>query len=164
MGFVKSRAEGAARRAPRAKERLEAGESRFRKRRDPKEARIAEKARLREARLRELQEMRAPERQALRPKPKDALGFLPLTHFVIITGCIVILVLGLFALNYLAQARNELGAEVSRLTKEQQDLKERNGHLKATLERMVALEDLEIIAKESLGLVMPKTGQIVVLE
>jgi hypothetical protein len=136
----------------------------FRREKGTKEARQAEKARRKDERAKRLASLSDPERQALRPRPGDALSHLPLSHFATVFGCILILVLGLFALNYLAQSKNELGAEVSRLTREQQALRERNGHLKATLERLISLEDLEAISRESLGLRMPRTGQIVILD
>ncbi|MDR2199037.1 MAG: hypothetical protein LBR53_06245 [Deltaproteobacteria bacterium] len=123
-----------------------------------------ERERRREEISRKLKEARSPEKQALHPGPKDRLSFLPFSRFVVILGCIVITVLGLFTLTYLSLARNQLGAEVSRLTTEQERLKEANGHLKAKLERLVSLEDLELVSRESLGLSMPRTGQIVVLE
>jgi cell division protein FtsL len=123
-----------------------------------------ERERLREERRRLLRAARSPERQTLRPRDSDALHFLPLGQFVIIAGCIVIFISGLFALNYLAQNKNQLGADVSRLTREQQRLMEENLHLKARIERLTALDDLEIIARENLGLSMPSRGQIVVLE
>jgi cell division protein FtsB len=139
-------------------------ETRVKKSRDFRESRLFEKAKIREEKLKKLMEMRAPERQVLKPRPGDSLSVLPLYRFVLAVGCITIFVSGLFVLNYLAQSKNQLGAEVSRLTTEQQRLKENNGHLKAKLERLLVLENLETIARDPLGLAMPRTGQIVVLE
>jgi cell division protein FtsB len=131
---------------------------------EDRESRNAEKARIREERLRRLMEMRAPERQVLQPRPNDGLKFMPLSRFMVAFGCIVIFIAGLLALIHLAQVHTQLVAEVNTLSQKQQRLKEKNGHLKAKLERLTVLDDLEIVAKESLGLYMPKTGQIVVLE
>jgi cell division protein FtsB len=129
-----------------------------------KEQGVEDKARSREEKLKLLKIMQAPERQVLKPQEKDAIRSIPLSQFVIMLGCIIIMVLGLFTLIYLAQVKNQLGADVSRLEAERKMLRENNGHLKAKLERLVALEDLELIARESLGLSMPKTGQIIILE
>jgi cell division protein FtsL len=124
----------------------------------------SKKLRFKEERFKKLKEMRSLDRQILFPKHTDALIYLPISKFVIMVGCIIIIVLALFTLTYLAQTKNQLGTDLSRLNEERERLRETNGHLKAKLERLVALEDLELIARESLGLRAPKTGQIIILE
>jgi hypothetical protein len=117
-----------------------------------------------EAKLKKLEEYSDPKKQVLTPKPEDRLKFLSSWHFSVLLAGVVILILGLLALISISQSRNQLGLEVVRLTKEQDSLKEVNSRLKAKIEELVVLEDLEVIAKESLNLQTPQKGQIFVLD
>ena len=139
----------------------------IRKRPQTRQARDEERERRRkkkEERLLKLAEYGSPERQRLSPRPQDRLNLLSPWHLTVVMTGVVILILGLFALVTIAQGRNKLGLEVSRLVREQTRLQETNGRLKARIEELVILEDLEVIARENLNLQTPRKGQIYVLE
>jgi hypothetical protein len=123
-----------------------------------------EKSKKREAELKKLAEYRPPEKQKLTPRPQDRLKFFSAWHFTVVLSGVIVLVLGLFALISISQARNQLGIDMTRLTRENERLKEINGRLKARIEQLVILEDLEAIAKETLNLQTPQKGQIFELE
>ncbi|MDR1312557.1 MAG: hypothetical protein LBQ12_02415 [Deltaproteobacteria bacterium] len=123
-----------------------------------------EARRRREERLRRLAEYGSPERQRIEVAPGDRLTrFRPWSFSIIVSG-IMVAVLGLFALIAVAQGRNQLGIEVSRLNREHQRLAEVNTRLKAKIEELVVLEDLEAIARQSLRLQIPQKGQIVEID
>jgi hypothetical protein len=122
------------------------------------------KRKKREERLSKLAEYGSPEKQKITPRPQDRLHFLSSWHFTVVFTGICVLILGLCALIVIAQGRNQLGLEVSRLLKEQHRLQEVNGRLKANIEGLLILEDLEVIAKENMNLQTPQKGQIHVLE
>jgi hypothetical protein len=129
-----------------------------------KESDQEQKRKKKEERLNKLAEYSSPEKQKIKPGPQDRLSFLSPWHFTLVLTGLTIVILGLFALITIAQGRNQLGLEVSRLVKEQDRLKEVNGRLKAGIEELLILEDLEIIAEENMNLQTPKKGQIYVLE
>ncbi|MDR1165703.1 MAG: hypothetical protein LBO66_07500 [Deltaproteobacteria bacterium] len=103
------------------------------------------------------------EAQKLSPPPGHRLLFFSRGQVALLALCAVIFTLGLFVLVHIAQGRNQLGLDVSRLTRERARLLEINGRLKARIERLMVLEDLEIVAKDSLNLQTPRKGQIVEL-
>ncbi|MDR2350148.1 MAG: cell division protein FtsL [Deltaproteobacteria bacterium] len=117
-----------------------------------------------EEKLKKLRECRDPQKQKLEPKPSDRLKFFTPWHFSVVLAGAVIAILALFALISISHGRNELGLEVSRLTEEQKKLVETNSRLKAKIEVLAVLEDLEIIARENLKLQTPQKGQIIVME
>ncbi|MDR1081111.1 MAG: hypothetical protein LBQ79_09195 [Deltaproteobacteria bacterium] len=134
-----------------------------RDRKPPREVSL-EARRRREERLRRLAEYASPERQRIEVDPADRLSrFRPWSFSLVFSG-IMVAVLGLFALIAVAQGRNQLGIEVSRLNREHQRLSEVNTRLKARIEELVVLEDLEVIARESLRLQIPQKGQIVEID
>ncbi|MDR1037419.1 MAG: DUF2019 domain-containing protein [Deltaproteobacteria bacterium] len=131
--------------------------------RPPREVSL-EARRRREERLRRLAEYASPERQRIEVDPSDRLTrFRPWSFSIVFSG-IMVAILGLFALIAVAQGRNQLGIEVSRLNREHQRLSEVNTRLKARIEELVVLEDLEVIARESLRLRIPQKGQIVEID
>ncbi|MDR2613577.1 MAG: hypothetical protein LBG06_12455 [Deltaproteobacteria bacterium] len=132
--------------------------------RKPPRERTPEARRRREELLRQLAEYRDPERQRLEVAPGDRLTRFRAWSFSILLGIIAVTVLGLFALIAVAQGRNQLGLEVTRLTREHQRLDDINTRLKARIEELVVLEDLEVIARENIRLRTPSQGQIVVIE
>jgi hypothetical protein len=123
-----------------------------------------EARRRKEELLRRLAEYSDPERQRLEVAPCDRLSRFKAWSFSIVLGGVLVTILGLFALIAVAQGRNQLGLEVTRLTREHQRLIEINGRLKARIEELVVLEDLEAIARESLRLQTPQKGQIVEID
>ncbi|MDR1038978.1 MAG: hypothetical protein LBR80_02190 [Deltaproteobacteria bacterium] len=132
-------------------------------RKPPREER-PEARRRREERLRRLAEYASPERQRIEVDPGDRISRFRSWSFSIVAGGILVAVMVLFALIAVAQSRNQLGIEVSRLNREHQRLSETNTRLKARIEEMVVLEDLEAIARQSLNLQIPRKGQIVEID
>jgi hypothetical protein len=105
-----------------------------------------------------------PEGERLSPSPSDRLSYQPFSRVFVVCVSILILIGGLWALLHIAQTRHQLGLDISRLKREQEKLLDINGRLKARLEEMIVLEDLEVIARESLGMRTPQKGQIVELD
>jgi cell division protein FtsL len=73
-------------------------------------------------------------------------------------------ILGLLGMTSLAMRHNQLGREVSRLTGLKVELADQNRRLKADMDSLTVLEDLEAVARERLGLVSPSKGQIEIIE
>jgi cell division protein FtsL len=100
---------------------------------------------------------------ALVPEPAERPRRLPVKRFASIVTLSVVFVVCLFILIGLEIKHNALGREVSRLTSQKTALLEENRHLKAEMSRLTVFEDLEFVARQSLGLVAPDNGQIIVI-
>jgi len=106
-------------------------------------------------------EAAAPEIQTFEARP---LPLLPLRHFFILSTFVflaILLVWGLVRSNHLSVA---LSYEISALTREKQELQEKNRQLKTELTKIGSLAHLEQVARNVLGLITPNQGQIVVIE
>jgi hypothetical protein len=84
--------------------------------------------------------------------------------FVPLAGIVFVLIMGLFGMTHLAMRHNHLGREVSRLTSQKVALTDQNRRLKADMDAMTVLEDLEAVARGRLGLISPSKGQIEIIE
>lgn len=92
------------------------------------------------------------------------LSFLSARNFFVLfaVAAISIFVVGLMVRsNHLAVSHSY---EISELTQEKMDLLEINRQLKTELAEVGSLEHLEKAARETLGLISPQKGQIVVIE
>jgi len=92
------------------------------------------------------------------------LAFLPFRQFVVLAGLTVVvifLVLGMVRSNHRALAHSYA---ISELTLEKVRLLESNRQLKTELAQVSSLTQLEKTARETLGLIVPKEGQIVVID
>jgi uncharacterized protein HemX len=96
--------------------------------------------------------------------PKYRLRPLPKGLFAPLAACVLALVLGLLLMTYLAMRHNQLGREVSRLNNQKVALADLNRRLKADMDMLTVMEDLELVARERLGLVSPAKGQIEIIE
>lgn len=92
------------------------------------------------------------------------LSFLSARNFFVLLGVALVSIFvvgGLVRSNHLAVSHSY---EISELTQHKMDLLEVNRQLKTQLARVGSLEHLEKAARESLGLITPQQGQIVVIE
>ncbi len=92
------------------------------------------------------------------------LAFLSARSFFILfaAAALAIAVVGLMVRsNHLAVAHSY---DISELTRHKMELLESNRQLKAQLAEAASLENLEKAARETLGLITPRQGQIVVIE
>ncbi|MDR2454991.1 MAG: hypothetical protein LBE49_00130 [Deltaproteobacteria bacterium] len=96
--------------------------------------------------------------------PKYRLRRLPKGLFAPLAACVLALVLGFLLMTYLAMRHNQLGREVSRLNNQKVALADLNRRLKADMDMLTVMEDLELVARERLGLVSPAQGQIEIIE
>jgi cell division protein FtsL len=122
------------------------------------------KAKAKEEAQKILDESGRPENQLLERGPEDALKNYPLKLFFYAAVGVTLLALCLVGLARMAHSHKQLGLEVSRLTREQVRLSEINRELKMEIAKIMVLEDLEAIARGTLGLRTPSLGQIVVIE
>ncbi|MDR2422028.1 MAG: septum formation initiator family protein [Deltaproteobacteria bacterium] len=113
---------------------------------------------------RSLESYQRPENQLLARLPDETLHFLSVKNFFLVAAAAVVVVLGLLVVIRVSHSHNELGMDISRLTKRQVQLREENRRLKIELARLASLDDLEIVAQRDLGLVSPSQGQIVVVD
>ncbi len=99
------------------------------------------------------------------PDIADApLSFLPFRQFLVLLGLgvvVIFLVLAMVKSNHRAVAYSY---EISGLTEEKVRLVELNRQLNAQLAEVGSLALLEKVARENLGMTIPKEGQIVVIE
>ena len=92
------------------------------------------------------------------------LSFLSLKNFLVLmalASITVLLVLGLVRSNHQAVSYSY---EISGLTGIRLNALEKNRQLKMEMAQMTSLDQLEKVAKETLGLVVPQKGQIVVID
>ncbi|MDR1920456.1 MAG: cell division protein FtsL [Candidatus Adiutrix sp.] len=92
------------------------------------------------------------------------LRFLSIGHFFALAAAAlvtVLLILGMVRANH---ASVSYSYEISELTEHKLNLMEINRQLKTELAQVSSLAQLEEIARETLGLVVPSQGQIVVIE
>lgn len=104
-------------------------------------------------------DLNTPANIATRP-----LSFLSARNFFVLLGvaAVTIFVVGsLVRSNHLAVSHSY---EISELTQRKMNLLEINRQLKTELAQVGSLEHLEKAARESLGLITPRQGQIVVIE
>ncbi|MDR2945874.1 MAG: cell division protein FtsL [Candidatus Adiutrix sp.] len=80
---------------------------------------------------------------------------------ILVTLTAVLLVWGMIRSNHRAVGYSY---EISRLTKQKTELLEVNRRLNAELASLSTLGQLEIVARDTLGLVTPQQGQIVVID
>ncbi|MDR1395425.1 MAG: cell division protein FtsL [Deltaproteobacteria bacterium] len=113
--------------------------------------------------LQHLESSRQPENQLL-ARTEETLNFLSVRNFFLIASAAVILFLGLLIFIRISHSQNELGMEISRLTKYQVQLQEENRRLKIELARQASLDELEALARRDLGMISPSQGQIVVID
>ncbi|MDR1083746.1 MAG: cell division protein FtsL [Deltaproteobacteria bacterium] len=111
-----------------------------------------------------LEQSRKPENQLLARLPNETLNFLSGRNFFLIASAALIFFLGLLVFIRISHSQNELGMEISRLTKYQVLLQEENRRLKIELARQASLDELEALARRELGLISPSQGQIVVID
>ncbi|MDR1657349.1 MAG: hypothetical protein LBT47_07315 [Deltaproteobacteria bacterium] len=97
-------------------------------------------------------------------EPTEKLDHLPNRVFALLAAILFVFIFGLLGKTTLAMKQNQLGRDVSNLTNEKIRLTEVNRELKANLARLVVFEDLEVIAREHLGLVNPQKGQIEIID
>ncbi|MDR1546893.1 MAG: cell division protein FtsL [Deltaproteobacteria bacterium] len=97
-------------------------------------------------------------------EPSQPLGQLSTSRFMIISGLTAFVVLCLLGFVSLAIRQNSLGRDVSKLMTERTRLAQRNRELLIALDRLTVFEDLERVARDSLGLVSPSKGQIEIVE
>jgi hypothetical protein len=100
----------------------------------------------------------------LEAEPGERVTQMSLKKFLTVAFLSLVFVLGLGVFITIAIIHNRLGREVSRLTNERVRLTEINRELKADMARLTVYEDLEFVARNSLGLVTPSKGQIVIIE
>jgi hypothetical protein len=92
------------------------------------------------------------------------LRFMSVGHFFALAAAAlvsVLLILGMVRANHAAVAYSY---EISELTEHKLNLMEINRQLKTELAQVSSLAQLEETARETLGLVVPRQGQIVVIE
>ena len=92
------------------------------------------------------------------------LSFLTARQFcalILVTLTTVMLVWGMISSNHKAVGHSY---EISKLTKRKTELLEVNRRLNADLARLGTLDQLEIAARDNLGLITPRQGQIVVID
>ncbi|MDR1486984.1 MAG: hypothetical protein LBT62_03160 [Deltaproteobacteria bacterium] len=97
-------------------------------------------------------------------EPQERVTLMPFKKFLVVSFISLVSIFCFAAFIYLAINHNRLGREVSRLTNEKVRLTEINRELKADMARLTVFEDLDVVARESLGLVTPSKGQIVIIE
>ena len=92
------------------------------------------------------------------------LPVLPTRHFLVLSAIVlaaIVLVWGLVRSNHLSVA---LSYEISALTLEKLALQEVNRQLKTEFTGVGSLAQLEVAARDVLGLITPNQGQIVVID
>jgi hypothetical protein len=95
--------------------------------------------------------------------PEERPTHLPGRRFMGLTILCGIVVLFLLSLIGLEIRHDRLGREVSGLTSRKVALMEENRRQRAEMARLTVVEGLERVARESLGLVSPAEGQIVII-
>ena len=98
----------------------------------------------------------APSRRSLRRRPPGI--FAPLA------ASLAAVILGFLMMTHLAMRHNQLGREVSRLNSQKVALTDLNRRLRADMDMLTVLGDLEVVARDRVGLVSPSIGQIEIIE
>jgi hypothetical protein len=88
---------------------------------------------------------------------------LPGKRFMGVAVMCAAFVLSLLVLIGLEIRHDKIGREVSRLTSRKVALMEENRGRRAEMARLTVVDDLETVARESLGLASPAEGQIVII-
>jgi hypothetical protein len=117
----------------------------------------------RETKNQELQEKIVDADSFLLPIPEERPKHLPGNRFLSIVIMSVVFILSLLVLIGLEIRHNSLGRNVSILMNQKIALIEENRRYKADMYKLIAIDDLETVAKESLGLVFPDEGQIIII-
>ena len=99
----------------------------------------------------------------LLPTPEEMPVSLPVKRFAGLAVMTAIFVLSLLILVGLQIRHNRLGREVSELTDRRVALIDENRRFVTEMERLTVVGDLEQVARETLGLVSPAEGQIVII-
>lgn len=92
------------------------------------------------------------------------LARLPSEVFAPLVAIMLAVVLSFLVLTHLALRNNQLGREVSRLNSRKVELSDMNRRLRAEMDLLTVFEDLEIVARDRLGLVSPSKAQIEIIE
>ncbi|MDR2301100.1 MAG: hypothetical protein LBF38_03530 [Deltaproteobacteria bacterium] len=95
--------------------------------------------------------------------PEDRPKSLPGKRFFSVLIMCLVFVLSIMVLVGLEIRHVRLGLEVSKLTNRKVALTEQKRHLLTELDKTMVVGDMEQVARESLGLVSPADGQIVII-
>jgi cell division protein FtsL len=99
-----------------------------------------------------------------RERRAPRLRRLPPGIFAPLAAIVLAVLAAMAVMTWLAMRHNQMGREVSRLTTEKVRLNDLNRRLRADMDALTVLEDLETVARERLGLVSPSQGQIEIIE
>jgi hypothetical protein len=112
---------------------------------------------------RESLSLEAAKDRPLELDPDERPTQLSVGRFVSITVLVFVVFLSLLVIIGLQVRHLRLGREVYDLNSKRVGLMEKNRHYRAEMAKITVVGDLEVVARETLGLVTPDKGQIVII-